>query len=121
MAKRIVYLIPAFVLLDCMPAAAMDSGAYAVMLESLFLFLSLVCLIIATTIYAVLKGGSLGTPWIFFMGGFALAAASAAIQLLDMFQIVLHQYDIRPGIFIARVGSMALFMVGLFLHKRGVG
>jgi hypothetical protein len=88
--------------------------------ESLYFATSLGCLVFALIIFLSLKGGSLGTPWLFICIGFFLAAAGGAIHLLDLFQILIHIYDLRPALLIANCGSMIFFLIGLIFYKRGL-
>ncbi len=102
-------------------ARAMDSTQYVILQESLYVFLSVVCLILAAAIYAVLKGGSLGIPWLFILAGFAVAVLGATINMLETLEIVLQLYDMRLATLLTRVGSVTLFAIGLFLYRKGLG
>jgi hypothetical protein len=99
---------------------AISSQTYGLVQESLFFATSLGCLIIAFFIFFSLKGGSLGTPWLFICLGFLLAAVGGAIHLLDLFRILIHIYDLRPALLVTGVGSMILFFIGLILYKRAL-
>ena len=99
---------------------AISSQTYGMVQESLFFVTSIGCLIFALVIFLSLKGGSLGTPWLFICVGFLFAAAGGAIQLLDLFKIVIHIYDLRPALLITNVGSMIFFLIGLILYKRAL-
>lgn len=99
---------------------AISSQTYKMVQGSLFFATSIGCLILALIIFLSLKGGSLGTPWLFICAGFLLAAAGGAIQLLDLFKIVIYIYDLRPALLITGIGSMILFLIGLILYKRAL-
>jgi hypothetical protein len=121
MSKRYFLLITALIAASPSVSSAMDSGQYSILQESLFVFLSAICLLLAAAVFSVLKGGSLGVPWIFILAGFAVAGVGATIHLLETLEIVLHQYDLRLAMLLTRVGSVFLFTVGLFLYKKGLG
>ena len=119
--KRIIPIISiGLVFWHCQPASAADTINYGLIQESSFFILSLGCIAVAGLIYQTLKGGSLGTPWLFFVGGFALAGSYAAIQLLDIMKIAVYQYDCRLAELALRIGSMLLLMTGLVLYKKGL-
>jgi hypothetical protein len=67
-----------------------------------------------------MRGGSLGLPWLIFVCGFTFAAAASLVELLDLFQLVFSEYDFRPFILAARLGSALLLLVGLIFYKRGL-
>jgi hypothetical protein len=114
--KRIIPIISiGLVLWHCQPASAADTISYGLIEESSFFILSLGCVAAAGFIYQTLKGGSLGTPWLFFIGGFTLAGSYAAIQLLDILKIAIYQYDCRLAELALRISSMLLLMIGLIL------
>lgn len=119
--KKIIPLISiGFVLWHCQPASAADTITYGLIQESSFFILSLGCIAAAAIIYRTLKGGSLATPWLFFVGGFILAGLYAAVQLLDIMKIVVYQYDCRLVELALHIGSMLLLMTGLILYKKGL-
>ena len=98
----------------------MTSLDYRLVQESLFLALSLACLILAIMMYLTMKGGKLSLPWIFLLIGFAAAGLGAVIQLLESLKILIHEYDLRPALLIFRCGSMLSFLVGLIFFKKGL-
>jgi len=118
---RILALTSMTLLINSGVARAMTTTQYAILQESLYVLFSAVCLLLAVTIFLALRGGSLGLPWVFIIAGFGLAVFGATIHLLDVLRIVLHQYDLRMGIFLSHVGSAVLLMVGLILYKKGLG
>ncbi|UCC79212.1 MAG: hypothetical protein JSW64_13190 [Candidatus Zixiibacteriota bacterium] len=99
---------------------ALSSQEYRIIQESLYFATSVGCLAFALIIFHSLKGGSLGTPWLFIFAGFLFAAAGGAIHLLDLFKILIHVYDLRPALLITNCGSMIFFLIGLILYKRGL-
>ncbi|OGC90264.1 MAG: hypothetical protein A2W25_05815 [candidate division Zixibacteria bacterium RBG_16_53_22] len=120
MPARVFFLTLTVIAADSGVACAMDQTQYAILQESLFMFFSVVCLLLAAIIFSALKGGSLGTPWLFILAGIAVAAVGGAIRLLELFEIVLNQYDLRLAMLVTRVGSVLLFMVGLYLYRKGL-
>jgi hypothetical protein len=114
-------VIAAFLILGFDTAHAISAADYQFFQESIFIALSVGCIILAAMIFAVHKGGSLGLPWVFLMIGFGLAGIHGLMLLLENMQIVLHQYDLRVGFLLTRSGSMLFFVTGLFLYKRGLG
>jgi hypothetical protein len=117
---RLTALPVLFIVFDFNIANAMTSGQYALFQETGYLILWLACIALAWSIYAGMKGGSLGLPWLIFVCGFGLAAAASLVQLLDIFKIVFSEYDFRPFILAARLGSALVLLVGLFIYKRGL-
>lgn len=113
-------LTSALVLINYDFCWAISSRTYSVVQESLYFATSIGCLILALTIFLSLKGGSLGTPWLFICIGFLLAAVGGIIHLLDLFKILIHVYDLRPALLITNCGSMIFFLVGLIYYKRGL-
>lgn len=98
----------------------MTSGQYAMIQESGYLILWLACVFLAASIYSGTKGGSLGLPWLILLSGFALAAIASVVQLLDLFKIAFNEYDFRPFMLAARLGSVFILLAGLFFYKRGL-
>jgi hypothetical protein len=78
------------------------------------------CLILALSIFLSLKGGSLGMPWVFFIMGFAMAFVGGALHLLDLFKILVYEYDLRLATLITSCGSMLFLLVGLYFYRRGL-
>jgi uncharacterized membrane protein (UPF0182 family) len=120
MRARVFFLTLAVIATDGGVVYAMDQAQYAILQESLFMFFSIVCLLLAAIIFSALKGGSLGTPWLFILAGFAVAVVGGAIRLLELLGIVLHQYDLRMAMLLTRVGAVLLLMVGLYLYRKGL-
>ena len=110
-----------FIVLDFKIANAMTSGQYALFQETGYLILWMACIALAWSIYTGMKGGSLGLPWLIFVCGFGLAAIASLVQLIDIFELVFSEYDFRPFILVARLGSALILLVGLFIYKRGLG
>jgi hypothetical protein len=117
---RLKLLSILFIVCDFQIANAMTSGQYATIQESGYLILWAGCIILAGSIYSGMKGGSLGLPWLIFLCGFVLAAAASMVQLLDLYKIVFSEYDFRPFILAARLGSALIILVGLLIYKRGL-
>jgi len=117
---RLTTLAAIFCIVDFRLANAMTSGQYAMLQESGYLILWAGCIALAWSIYSGMKGGSLGLPWLIFLCGFALAAAASLVQLLDLFKLVFKEYDFRPFILAARLGSALILLVGLLVYKRGL-
>ena len=101
-------------------ATAMSTHNYLVVQESIALLVCIACLLLAVSIFSALKGGILGTPWLFFVIGFSIAAAGGVIKLLDLFKIVIYQYDLRPAILLTTCGSVIFLLLGLFYYRRGL-
>lgn len=101
-------------------AGAVSTHTYDLVQESIFFIASMGCLLLALGIFISLRGGSLGTPWIFFVLGFAFAAAGGAVHLLDLFKILVHQYDLRLATLITSCGSMLCLFIGLYFYRRGL-
>ena len=99
---------------------AISSRTYGLVQESLYFATSVGCLVFALIIFLSLKGGSLGTPWLFICAGFLMAAVSGAIHLLDLFKILIYIYDLRPALLITNSGSMIFFLIGLIFYKRAL-
>ncbi len=119
--KRIVpYLTFAFALCNCQSAFAGRGVTYGLIRESSLIILSLTCLAVTWLIFRTLQGGSLGTPWLFFVGGFALVGIEAVIQLFDVMKIVVYEYDLGLVSLLLSAGSMILMMTGLILYKKGL-
>lgn len=120
MNRLTVYLTVGFVLSHYRLAGAMSTYTYNLVQESVFFIASMSCLVLAVSIFISLKGGSLGTPWIFFIMGFAVAAVSGVIHLLDLFKILFHEYDLRLATLITSCGSMLFLAIGLYFYRRGL-
>ncbi len=120
MNRLTVYLTIGFVLLHYRLAGAVSTHTYNLVQESIFFIASMGCLLLALSIFVSLRGGSLGTPWIFFVMGFAFAAVGGAIHLLDLFKILVHEYDLRLATLITSCGSMLFMLTGLYFYKRGL-
>ena len=99
---------------------AISTRTYHIVQESLYFVTALGCLVFSLFIFISLRGGSLGTPWLFIFTGFALAVVGGVIHLLDLFKIVIHIYDLRLALLLIECGSMIFFLVGLILYKRGL-
>ena len=98
----------------------MTSRGYGLASGAIYLGLSLAGIALAFTIYSVLKGGSLGSSWLFFILGFAAAALGSLIELFDLLHILIYQYDLRLVQLAIRTASMLLFLTGLILYRRGL-
>lgn len=109
-----------FIIFDFRIANAMTGGQYTAIQESGFLILWAACIAVAWSIYAGMRGGSLGLPWLIFVCGFTLAAVASLVELLDFFKLVFSEYDFRPFILAARLGSALVLLVGLIFYKRGL-
>lgn len=120
MSKSTIFTTVLFVFSHYGIANAISSHAYKTTQESIFLVASLACLLWAARIFFVLKGGSLQTPWLFFMIGFAIAAAGGFLHLLDLFKIALYEYDLRMAYLATACGSIVFIFLGLFIYKRGL-
>lgn len=120
MKKIIPVISVGLVLWHCQPVSAANTINYKLIQESSFFILSLGCIAAAAIIYQTLKGGSLATPWLFFIGGFILGGLDAAVQLLDIMKIAVYQYDCRLVELALHIGSMLLLMTGLILYKKGL-
>ena len=120
MNRLTAYLAIGFVLWQYRLAGAVSTYTYNLVQESAFFIACLCCLILAISIFVSLKGGSLGTAWIFFIVGFAVAAVGGVIHLLDLFKILLHVYDLRLATLITTCGSMLFLAIGLYFYRRGL-
>lgn len=120
MNRSTIYLTIGFVLSYYRLAGAVSTRTYDLVQESILFVVSIICLILAISIFFSLKGGSLGTPWIFFIIGFAVAAAGGAIHLLDLFKILIYEYDLRLAALITSSGSMLFLSIGLYFYRRGL-
>jgi len=120
MNRLAIYLTIGFVLSHYRLAGAISTHTYNLVQESIFFIASMGCLVLALSIFVSLKGGSLGTPWIFFIIGFAMAAVGGAIYLLDFFKILVHEYDLRLATLITSCGSMLFLFIGLYFYRRGL-
>lgn len=101
-------------------AAAVSSYTYDLTRESVFVIISAGCLILALSIFSVLRGGSLGAAWIFLIIGFALAVARGVIGVLDLLKILIHPYDLRLATLLTTCGSALSLLLGLYLYRRGL-
>jgi len=101
-------------------AMAISTHTYSVVQESVFLVFTIACLLIAFGIFNSLKGGSLGTPWLFFAIGFFIAAIGGILHLLDLLKIFFSQYDLRPATLITTCGSMIFLFLGLYFYRKGL-
>jgi hypothetical protein len=117
---RLKMLPVLIVILDFQVANALTNDQYVMIQESGYLILWLACIALAASIYSGTKGGSLGLPWMVLLSGFVLAAAASLVQLLDLFKIAFIEYDFRPFVLIARLGSALILLVGLFFYRRGL-
>ncbi len=99
-------------------AGAVSTHSYQVVQESIYLAASLACFLWAFRIFLALRGGSLQNPWIFFSAAFAVAAIGGLVHLLDLFQIAIHQYDLRPATLATTCGTVILLLLGLIIYKR---
>lgn len=120
MNRLAVCLTVGFVLSHSRLAGAVSTQTYNLVQESIFFIVSMGCLVLALSIFISLKGGSLGTPWIFLIIGFAMAAAGGVIHLLDLFKILVYEYDLRPATLITSCGSMLFLFIGLYFYRRGL-
>ena len=120
MSRTSIFATPLFVISYFGMANAVSSYTYQVAQESIYLLVSLACLLWALRIFLALRGGSLQTPWLFFSAAFAVAAIGGIIHLLDMFQIAIYQYDLRPATLVTACGSAILLLLGLIIYKRGL-
>lgn len=120
MSKSTYAVTALFVLSNFGIANAVSSYTYNLTQDSVYLLAALACLIWALRIFLSLRGGSLQTPWIFFSAGFATAAVGGIIQLLDLLQIAIHQYDLRPAMLATTCGSLILLLLGLIIYKRNL-
>lgn len=119
--KRLTGFFAAFLLFyDYKVALAISSYTYQVIQESVSLFISLACLLLTISIFAALKGGSLSTPWLLFLIGFALAASAGAMHLLDLFKILIHVYDLRLANLLITCGSLISLLLGLWFYRKGL-
>ena len=101
-------------------AAAASTHTYLIIQESITFLVYIVCLLLVIGIFKALKGGVLGTPWLFFVIGFSAAAAGGIIKLLDLFKIMIYQYDLRPVILLTTCGSAIFLLLGLYFYRRGL-
>lgn len=101
-------------------AGAVSTYTYDLTREAIFLVFSGGCLLLALSILNTLKGGSLATPWVFFIIGFAAAAVGGLIGVLDLLKILIHQYDLRPATLVATCVSVISLFLGLYLYRRGL-
>lgn len=99
---------------------AISSHTYGVVQESLYFVTAVACLIFALMIFSSLKGGSLGKPWLFMLIGFLLAVIGSGLHLLDLYKILIYEYDLRLAFLILSCGSIIFLLVGLVLVKRGL-
>ncbi len=120
MNRLAIYFTIGFVLSNYRLAGAISTHSYNLMQESIFFIVSMGCLVLALSIFVSLRGGSLGFPWVFFIIGFAIAATGGAIQLLDLFKIMVHEYDLRPATLITSCGSMFFLFIGLYFYRRAL-
>lgn len=116
--SRSLFFTLAMVLSNYGISEAASSRTYGLVQEWSYVLAAVSSLILAVLIYKALKGGSLDMPWVFFTVGFFLAAANGVINLLDINQLLLHQYDIRLATLVTRVGSMLFMLVGFYLYKQ---
>ena len=120
MSRLTAYLTLGFLLTNYNLSWAISTHTYGVIQESLFFATSALCLIFALLIFTSLKGGSLGKPWLFILIGFLLAVIGSVLHLLDLFRILIYQYDFRLAFLILSFGSMVFLLIGLVLIKRGL-
>ena len=120
MKRMIPLTMIGLVLWHSRPLYAANMINYGLIQESSYFILSLGCLAIAGFIYKMLKGGSLGTPWLFFIVGFSLAGIYTAVQILDTLKVVVYQYDYRLAMLVMQTGSMLFLLIGLILYKKGL-
>lgn len=99
---------------------AISSHTYSTVQETLFFATAAGCLLFAFLLFSSLKGGSLGRPWLFILIGFLLAVIGSGLHLLDLFKILIYQYDLRLAFLILSCGSMVFLLIGLILIKRGL-
>lgn len=117
--KRFAALMTiALALADYKIAGAMTGRAYEVLGQSLYLVFALGGFAFALAIFNGLKKGSLGKPWLLIVIGLAAAVAGSAIELLDLLNILVSKYDMRPALFVIKTGSILTILIGLFLYKR---
>jgi len=98
----------------------MTSQTYSLIQEITILVCSGACLAVTISIHNGLKGGALGTPWIFFIFAFGLSTAAAVIQVFDLTGFLISQYDHRLTMLILRPGSALLILIGLILYRKGL-
>lgn len=120
MSRTTLFLTTLISMLSFDYASAMSTHTYLVVQESITFLVSIGCLILAISIYRALKGGILGTPWVFFVMGFGLAAVGGLIKLLDLFKIFIYEYDLRPATLLTTCGSVIFLLLGLFYYRRGL-
>ena len=120
MKRLTAYLTLGLVLANYEFSWAISSRAYGVIQESLYFATCVGCLIFALIIFLSHKGGSLGPPWLFIFIGFSLAVIGSIMHLLDLFRILIYEYDLRPALLVINCGSMIFFLIGLVLYKRGL-
>jgi len=109
-----------FVISGYKSAWAFSTFSYNVVQESIFTVIAIACLLLAFGIYSSLKGGSLGVPWLFFVIGFAVAAIGGIMHLMDLFKILISQYDLRLATLLTTCGSMIFLLLGLYFYRRGL-
>ncbi len=120
MNKLTVSLILGFVLLNYNISWAISTHTYEIVQETLYFATSTGCLAFALIIFLSLKGGSLGKPWLFIFIGFLFAASGGVIHLLDIFKVLIYEYDLRLATLVTSCGSMVFFLIGLLFYKKGL-
>jgi hypothetical protein len=120
MKKVTVYLSLLWLLFGYNVASAMSTKSYNIIENTLYSIFALGCFFIAFLIFFSLRGGSLGKPWLLIMLGFILATVGGAIQVLDLFKIMIHEYDLRLALLVINSCSIFFLFVGLFLYKKGL-
>jgi hypothetical protein len=115
-----LYLTVGFVVTQYERAAAISTYTYDLTRQSIFFVISAGCLLLALSIYSVLKGGSLGASLVFLIIGFALATASGLIGVLDLLKILIYPYDLRLATLLTTCGSALSLLLGLYLYRRGL-
>jgi len=98
----------------------MTAQTFPLIQEIILLAVSAGCLALSISIYLNLKGGSLSTPWIFFIIAFGLSTIAAVIQVMDLSGTFISQYDLRLTMLILRPGALIFILLGLFFYKKGI-
>ena len=120
MKKITTFLTLFWILFGYNVASAISTKSYDIIEHTFFSIFALGCFFVAFLIFFSLKGGSLGKPWLLIMLSFLLATAGGTIQVLDMFKIMIHEYDLRLALLIINSCSIFFLFIGLFLYKKGL-
>lgn len=120
MKKLFAYFSIFWLFFGCEIASAMSTKSYDMIENSIYSIFAIGCFFVAFLIFVSLRGGSLGKPWLIIMLGFILAAAGGVIQVLDIFEIMVNEYDMRLALLIVNSCSMFFLFLGLFFYKKGL-